>query len=342
MAEAVTNSHMTREELLASRDQLVAEAAQRFEAGDLSAAASALRGLETTTIDETTLERTDPLLKDLLNGRQLVASFDPARQPGEDEVVVIYGNYPHEFENVVVNNPIKRHVADFWKFTHDRVEYDERWECVDHIFVINSAERQDRYDDVLRELAAAKAPLQRLTRIDAIRVKPRRFGRRLRRDVLGQIGCISSHIAAVSAARDAGFAHALVLEDDFCFTSDLEQHLDDLATFFERRYDYLLCLLATSKYGAVEPVDDVVSRTFQECTNSAGYLISLTGTESLLPVFHGALARLKVGDDVGSNAIDRCWAVLQPSGRFLVFRRKFGFQTSSMSDIERNIARYLD
>lgn len=256
-------------------------------------------------------------------------------------MVVIYGNYPHTFANVVVNNPIKRHVADFWNFSHDRVEYDPRWEGVDQIFLINAAERRDRYDALLRELAAARAPLHRLTRIEAVRPQADRFIRRLRRDTRGQIGCLTSHLLAIRTALSAGFAHVLILEDDFCFTSDLDQHLDDLGAFFARGYDYLICLLATSKYGATEPVDDLLCRTFQECTNSAAYLISRAGLHEILPVFERALGRLQVGDH-GSNAIDRCWSVLQPTGKFFVFRRKFGFQSASLSDIYGSVARYLD
>jgi hypothetical protein len=41
-------------------------------------------------------------------------------------------------------------------------------------------------------------------------------------------------------------------------------------------------------------------------------------------------------------AADRCWSVLQPSGKFFVFSRKFGFQAAGFSDIEGKITRYLD
>jgi hypothetical protein len=332
--------HMTTAELLALRDRIVADAQRRFDERDIDRAAATLRELETATIDERTLGLTDPFLPALLDGRSLVASFDPARKPGEDEVVIIYGNYPHAFENVVVNNPIRRHVADFWDFAYDRVEYDERWEAVDRIFIINAAQRRDRYDAVLRELAQARAPLHRVTRIEAVQLRRRRLGRRLSRDQLGGIGCISSHIEALRAARSAGFAHTLILEDDFCFTSDLDQHLEDLGTFFARDYDYWICLLSTSKYGAVEPMDDLLARTYQECTNASAYLVSRPGLDSLLPVRESALVRLRKGERGISN--DMCWSVLQPSGKFFVFRRKFGFQVSSLSDIEGSIARYLD
>ena len=136
--------------------------------------------------------------------------------------------------------------------------------------------------------------------------------------------------------------HVLVLEDDFCFTSDLEQHLTDLASFFERGYPYWICLVATSKYGAIVPKDDLISLSFQRVTNTAGHLVSREGVERLLPVFETALEHLRTTGDCAANAVDRCWAVLQPSGKFLVFRRKFGFQASGFSDIERSISRYLD
>ncbi len=61
-----------------------------------------------------------------------------------------------------------------------------------------------------------------------------------------------------------------------------------------------------------------------------------------MPVFENAAERLVESLDTLSYAADRCWAVLQPSGKFLVFRRKIGFQAASFSDIYRSISRYLD
>jgi hypothetical protein len=134
----------------------------------------------------------------------------------------------------------------------------------------------------------------------------------------------------------------LILEDDFCFTTDLEMHLDDLRTFFQRAYDYVVCLLATSKYGRIVPKDDLVCASFQPCTNTGAYLVSGEGLDELLAVQEFALRALKETRDTERYSADRYWATLQGTGRFLVFRRKLGFQISSFSDIERRISRYLD
>ncbi len=55
-----------------------------------------------------------------------------------------------------------------------------------------------------------------------------------------------------------------------------------------------------------------------------------------------ALEQLIATRDPNRYATDRYWIVLQPEGRFLVFRRKMGFQVASFSDIERRVSRYLD
>jgi hypothetical protein len=327
----------TPHEMLARRDRILSAAAAHMERTEIAEAETWLRRLEETITDAMTLASTDPYLAHLARGRRVVASFDPLRRPASDEVVIVYGNYPHMYGNVVVNNPIRRHVADFWNFRHDQVESDPRWSGVDQIFIINVEERVDRYDSILRELALARAPLDRVTRVAAFKPDPGDTTQ------LGGAGaCLRSHIEALRRAQSAQYEHVLVLEDDFCFTSDLEQHLTDLAAFFDRRYAYWICLIATSKYGAIEPKDDLVSLSFQRVTNTAGHLISREGLAQLLPVLETALEHLRATGDCSVAAADRCWAVLQPSGKFLVFRRKFGFQVSNFSNIERGISRYLD
>ena len=325
----------TTHEMLAWRDRIVSEAAAHMDRSELRKAVDVLRKLELATTDETTLELTDSFLPLIAGDRKVVATFDPSRAPNTDEVVIIYNNYPHMFANVVVNNPIKRHVTDFWNFRHNRVEYDRRWEAVDRIFIINVDERCDRFDAVLRELASARAPFDRITRVPAVTSNASEPAAR-------HSACLQSHIETLRRAQEALYDHVLVLEDDFCFTSDLDQHLTDLARFFDRGYDYWICLLATSKYGAIEPKDDLVSLSFQICTSTAGYLVSREGLKRLLPVYEVALEKLVATGDFMSHAADRCWTVLQPSGKFLVFRRKFGFQASSFSSIERSMARNMD
>ena len=320
-------------------NRIVTRSAAHFACGETDAAMQLLGKLEALPIDDQMIRQTDPFLRPwIAGGRRVVASFDPRRVPGPDEVVVIYGNYPHIFENLVINNPVKRHVGSFWDLVHDRVEYHPAWHAVDQIYIINMEKRVDRYDAVLRELSAARAPLDRVTRVEAI-VPTDSF-----RDpqLTATVGCLESHLAVLRRARDNGFANVLVLEDDFCFTSDLDRHLQDLASFFARQYQYWLCLLGTSKYGEIVVKDDLVCLSFQPCTTTVGYLISQEGIGHVLAVQEYALQKLKETGDTKRYAADRYWTTLQPFEKFMVFRRKFGFQATSFSDIEGSVNRCFD
>jgi hypothetical protein len=321
------------------RDQLISEAASHFANSEPRMAIELLQKLRGCDIDETILRSTDVFFRPWIVGyKSVIASFDPKRLPGEDEFIVIDGNYPHMYENIVINNPIKRHFSTFWDLAHDKTEYDARWEPVEQIYIINADSRIDRYDSILRELATAKAPFDRITRVPAFVSRDGTYSALIN----GTIGCLESHLDVLRRARDSRFGHILVLEDDFCFTSDLESHLHDLKTFFQRGYSYWICLLATSKYGPIVAKDDLLSLTLQKCTNAAAYLASHSGVLSLIPVYEAALRDLTMTGDVARYAADRCWSVLQPSGKFFVFKRKFGFQAAGFSDIEGKITRYLD
>jgi hypothetical protein len=336
MSETRTDSPFDPELI---RDRLISEAASRFARSEPTIATELLRQLSGFPIDDTILQSTDPFFRPWIVGeKKVIASFEPGRRPTEGEIIVIYGNYPHMYENIVVNNPIKRHASTFWNLVHDRIEYDRRWDPIDQIYIINADKRIDRYDSILRELAAAKAPFDRITRVPASIPADRS----LSRTVAGSIGCLQSHLDALHRARESGFSHILMLEDDFSFTSDLEAHLQDLQTFFQRGYPYWICLLATSKYGHIVPKDDLISLSYQKCTNAAAYLASRRGVLSLIPVYESALEDLSVTGDIIRYAADRCWSVLQPSEKFFVFKRKFGFQAAGFSDIEGSITRYLD
>jgi GR25 family glycosyltransferase involved in LPS biosynthesis len=337
LLSTLSDEELRRIDPLELRDRLLAEAAGRFRRGRVDEGAAALSKLCFATVDERTLTASDPFLRTIAGKRTIVATTDVARVPAEGEVVIVYGNFPHSFDNVVVNNPIRRHVGGLGDLPYDAAEFDPRWSGIASIVVINADDRADRYDAVMRELAMAGAPLDRVLRQPAV------FEKEIDEPfVEGNIGCLKSHIAGLRLVTPSPGEHVLVLEDDFCFTSDLATHLDDLASFVERRYDYVVCLLATSKNGRIEPRDDLVSESRQPCTNSAGYLVPGDQVDRLVAVQEEALEKLIATRDPNRYAADRYWSILQPEGRFLVFRRKMGFQAASFSDIERRVSRYLD
>jgi len=316
-------------------DLTLAEAA--FEQGDKRALRDALSDKQYLNIDDDFLKSTDKFLSVLRKDKSLVASFDYNRTPKDHEIVVIFGNYPHDFRNVIINNPIRRNFVDFKNFEFDVVESAPCWTNVDAIFIINLDSRVDRYYSTMRELTRMSAPLQKVQRISAVR-ETGDFDP----DCAGAVGCLKSHIKAIEMAIQLNVKHALILEDDFTFTDEIDYNKHKIASFFGRRYRYNICLLGTSKYGELIDVDDIVSASIQPCTNTEGYFVSRDGLDKLLTCFKDGLNNLIQTRDHRRFAADRCWASLQDRRTFFAFKERIGLQSPGFSDIENAITCYLD
>lgn len=297
-----------------------------------------LLSLRGVPLDESFVARVDKYIETLIPNARIVATTRTDRRPTENEVVITFGNYGASFENLFINNPVRRGLTDVLAL-NDRIsafECDPCWQPIDEIIVINRKDRPDRYYSCLRELARMEGPLDRITRLNA------HFLQHIEdRQLRGQIGALKSHRDAVRRARAECHVHTLILEDDFGFTDDIESNKSDLALFLNREYAYDICLLATSKHGRVEPKDDLVCLTRQPVTNAAAYLVSGVGLPKLDACFSDALEKLIETGDHATYAVDRCWSVLQGDG-FLTFNRRLGFQLPSFSDIEGRIVDYRD
>ena len=152
------------------------------------------------------------------------------RQANENEYVICYGDYPHIYENLIINNPCYRHLKYFWKIKHDVEEYDAVWDNVDRIFIINLNERQDRYIETLRELKRFNVPLSKVERFSAFKEAPTDNNQ-----LNGYIGCARSHLAILRLILERQYNNALILEDDVTFTENISLNIQNLKLFFETK-----------------------------------------------------------------------------------------------------------
>jgi hypothetical protein len=296
-----------------------------------------LSKLDGYPLDEGLIRFTDRYATLIHSAKRKVGSVDSRRKPRADELIVVFGNYPYSFASLVVNNPIKRNLLEFWSFPVDDIEFEQCWTSVDQIFVLNREDRLDRWYSTLRELARMGAPLNRVTRFPAIIDRST-----TNRELNGHIGCMRSHLSILQTVRAKTLRNVMVLEDDFGFSDDIETNQASLELFFKRNYDYDLCLLATSKYGPVLPKDDLVMLSRQPCTSNSGYIVSQSGAAKLIDCFNAALGDLLTTGDAITYAADRCWSALQQGDRFLVFKRRLGFQLPNFSDITGKVAAPFD
>lgn len=265
----------------------------------------------------------------LRQGKQVIATCDPERVPTDDELVIVYGNYPDWYHAYPYSSKMYRHVSFFHITPHDKVEYNPCWEKVDTIYILNLQQRYDRYIETLLQLTKVRAPLDRIYHHKIIN-----------NGEDTSINCARNQIFALNHFQNSTKQYAIILEDDFQFIDDVKHVWNCLDTFFKRSYDFTVCLLSTSKYNETCEYDDLISLSKQTCTTTGGYIVSKNTISSVITIceegFHKLLKYPYMGHVYG---IDQYWRRLP--NRFY-FKKKLGFQRITLSNIGNTININLD
>jgi hypothetical protein len=263
-----------------------------------------------------------------ITNKKIIASFDPDRVPGEDEIVIVYGNYPDWHHALPFSSKIYRNVSLFHSIRHSIVEYDPAWEPVDTIYIVNLETRPDRYNDVLISLCNLHAPIHRV------------FHYKAQKDNLDPyIGASQNHVDVMKHFSESSKNYSLVLEDDIVFTENHTKILEDIREFFKRKYTFNLCFLALSKHGMREYYDDLLSITNQECTTSSAYFLAKETVKTVMEVACEGVENMKQTGNCHSNCIDRYWSKL-PFKYY--FKQKLAFQRPSFSNLTQKVNFNLD
>ena len=275
-------------------------------------------------------------------GYRIVGTCDPAREPREKEVVISFGSYPFTRDHFPWRDKVYRHAA-FWRdVAVDAFESAPCWDAVERIYIINLKEREDLLHASMIELARMGAPLDRVRLFEAI--KPEGIPNTVNR---GTVGCYMSHTAVLREIVDRGYRHCLVLEDDNAFTSRVGEAQRSLGEFFRRGYDYDVCLTNYGPLVGLEPLDDLVSLSFQNWTTTSGYLVSRQGAAKLArllePEVATLAARLRDKDTTRTDQyiLDFYWGKIQKDRKFLCFKERLGYQRSAFSSIRGQTTTYL-
>ena len=284
---------------------------------------------------------TFPIVGTTFQGKDHIAQL---RKQYPDSYIIMYGNYPWSYKNIPHEGDgrvLYRHVKYYKHLKHDFFESDNVWDAISHIYILNLEERVDRYMEILMELCRVHAPLPHIHHY--IAKKETITG------VRGQdvyIGATKNHCEVLghfyTQSRDSAKKCALILEDDFMFTSSVEDHLNDLKLFFERKYSFDVCLLSTSKNGLYVSHDDLLYRSYQPCTTSSGYLVNRETVKLVYDTLKEGYKALKEGGDPNIYCCDRYWSKLQNRNQFFIFKQKMGFQRANYSNINQRVTFNFD
>lgn len=259
----------------------------------------------------------------------IVATLDANRQPADNEVVVVYGNYPDWHLALPFSRKVYRHISLFDKLKHDVVEYHPAWEPVDVIYILNLEERSDRYYETLLSLASVGAPLHRVHHY------------RVKRDGLNPyVSTTRNHIGMIQHFVQSNQGTCLILEDDFTFIGDRDLVIQSLQKYFERGYKPDVCFFATSKFGLRVPYDDLLTRSKQPCTTASGYMIHREKASNVFRVMMEGFRKMESTGDNHNNVNDRYWTTQLQD--LLFFKTKLGFQRPGYSNILSRVVAHLD
>lgn len=261
-------------------------------------------------------------------GKKIVATFDYKRIPSDNEIVIVYGNYPNWHHALPCSSKLYRHVSTFSQLKHDVVEYHPSWESVDTIYVLNLKDRPDRYSDTLLALASVHAPLHRIYHYKA------------HKDGLSPyVGATKNHVDVMKHFQQSLAKTCLIVEDDIVFLDDKEHVWDNLTMFFQKKYEYNITFLSISKVGQREPLDSLLSVSKQNCTTSSAYFLKKETVDTVIEVANEGLRLMQETNNHHTYCIDRYWCKLP---NLLFFKKKLVFQRPSFSNLTNSVNFNLD
>lgn len=304
---------------------------------DVKGAIAILSKYRHALIDDTIIGASTLLLNHLRKTKRIVASFDPTRQPAADEIVIQYGEYPHNIDYLPVSSTIYRHPIYFDTVYHDVVEYDPCWNKIGQIYILNLVERKDRYMHLLVDLCRVRAPLHRIHHY-----KAKKDSYTGDRQTDAYIGATKNHLDVVDDAIKMGYENCLVLEDDVTFISNVPLFCKQMGEYLDRAYAADICFIGYSKHGEIVEHDDLVSKTFQQCTTSSAYLLNSTTIQRVQECLHTGFYQMLAGGNTGVYCCDRYWAKLQKDGKMFVMTNKLAYQRITHSDIVNGVNYHFD
>jgi len=203
---------------------------------------------------------------------------------------------------------------------------------LDRIFYINLEYRKDRKEEIETELQKYNL-LDKSERFVGFHVPEQ-----------GILGCSKSHLAVLKLAKERGYNHVLILEDDFEFLVSKEEFERNLTGFFESELvdKYDVCMISFNVLEEnTEPViecPDLVYRIVNSQTAS-GYIVNSAYLDTFITLYEWSCPLLEETKEHWNYANDQCWKGLQQKDKWFRFIERIGKQRSGFSD---NSMEFLD
>lgn len=195
---------------------------------------------------------------------------------------------------------------------------------IKHAFYINLASRPDRKQHVESQL-------------DIIGIKAERFNAIKLPN--GALGCSMSHLKCLETAKQQGWSHLLIVEDDIKF---LEPKLfkNHLNLFLSKHKSWDVVLIGGNNIPPYKKIDDTCVKV-SSCQTTTGYLVNGHYFETLIENIRTGIKNLvKFPEQHVLYAIDKHWFQLQKRDNWFLIIPLTVTQREDYSDIEKRPTNY--
>ena len=197
---------------------------------------------------------------------------------------------------------------------------------ITNVLYINLEHRTDRRAHVESELK--KIGLSNFTRMNAIKMDN------------GSIGCSLSHLKCLRMAKENGWSHVLIVEDDIQFLIP-DVFMRQLNRFLSSNTPWDVILIAGNNKGPFIQVNEYAVKV-KGCQTTTGYLVSNHYYDKLIQnVSIGIENLLRNPRHNVVYAIDQYWKRLQEEDNWYLITPLTVVQRDGYSDIEKKRVNYL-
>jgi len=202
-----------------------------------------------------------------------------------------------------------------------------------HALYINLESRADRRAHMETQLSVLKHSDNGLSNLVAERFNA------IKHATSGAIGCSMSHMRCIQLAKQRGWDHVLVCEDDVLFTN-VPLFLTQLSKFMTTVPAWDVVLLAGNNIPPYRVVNDACVQ-ISNCQTTTAYIVRAHYYDALIANYRAGINLLMRNPAQKIHyAIDRYWFELQRRDRWFLITPLSVVQREDYSDIEGRVTNY--
>jgi glycosyl transferase family 25 len=162
----------------------------------------------------------------------------------------------------------------------------------------------------------------------------------IRDDNNGAIGCTKSHIECIQIAKNIGWDHVLIFEDDALFIHP-EVLVHQVSSFLSRFRDEWDVVLLGGNNMKEYSITNEYSVKVSWCQTTTGYLVKSNYYDTLINNFKNSVEKLiKQPQNHHLYAVDQYWTKLQYIDNWFLITPVTVVQRDDYSDIEKRMTTY--